>query len=281
MTTPGLDIFQIKRSAGVKHYMHLHHAASGTAGYKVFSTDCFDSVLVPNRADKEFIRELEQERNIPKKIIEVTGTAYLDYFSQEIEKINVEKSNKINVLISPTWGEHGLLSKIGFELIETLISYKSFNLTIRPHPQSVIYEKKLLENLKTKFDKNVQWDYENNALSSIVKADIMISDFSGIILDFLFLFNKQVIAMPSEFNYDGKDYINRDTSLWHTDFFLKNTIVINESHIKIKDYLKNLIDTAIQDKNSDNNHDELNPFFKKSAIKTVDIIEKISKGLEK
>jgi len=135
LTTPNLDIFQIKKSAGVKHYMHLHHATSGTAGYKVFGTDCFDSVLVPNRKDKELIRGLEKERNIPKKIIEIVGTAYLDYFSQEIKKITVHKNDNINILISPTWGKHGLLYKYGVKLLSNLTKYKSFNFSIANLPQ--------------------------------------------------------------------------------------------------------------------------------------------------
>jgi CDP-glycerol glycerophosphotransferase (TagB/SpsB family) len=280
MTTPGLDILQIKRSAGVRHYMHLHHSVSGTAGYKVFSTDCFDSVLVPNELDKKLIEGIEIERNIEKKKIEIVGTPYLDYYSQQMKNMSIKKDNNtsINILISPTWGKHGLLSKIGVKLLDSLLQYESFNLIIRPHPQSVLYEKEMIKDLQNRFNKhkNIKWDYENNFLPSMSKADIMISDFSGIILDFIFLFDKQVITMPSEFDYDGKDYISKDINLWHTDFFLKYTKTINENDIA---NLKNLITKLLKLKNTNNLINDINPFFTKSATKTVDVIEQISKEL--
>ena len=57
-TTPGLDVLQIKKSKGVKHYCHLHHASRGAAIYKVFSFDYYDSNLLACAADEQFFTEL-------------------------------------------------------------------------------------------------------------------------------------------------------------------------------------------------------------------------------
>ena len=45
MTTPGLDVYQLKRSKKVKHYSHILHALDDATSYRLFGLDYFDSVL--------------------------------------------------------------------------------------------------------------------------------------------------------------------------------------------------------------------------------------------
>ena len=109
MTTPGLDVLQIKRSKGVKHYCHISHSAAGCAGYEVFGIDYFDSIILPNTYDETFVRELEKKRALPPKEIFISGNPYLDYLLQRKQEIiastPTKTTNKTIVLFSPTWGE--------------------------------------------------------------------------------------------------------------------------------------------------------------------------------
>ena len=43
MTTPGLHVYQMKRSRNVKHYAHVLHMASDATMYRLFGLDFFDS----------------------------------------------------------------------------------------------------------------------------------------------------------------------------------------------------------------------------------------------
>ena len=46
MTTPGLDVYQLKRSRGVKHYAHILHAVDDATSYRLFGLDYFIFLLI-------------------------------------------------------------------------------------------------------------------------------------------------------------------------------------------------------------------------------------------
>ncbi len=85
MTTPGLDVYQLKRSKMVKHYAHLLHAPSDVTMYRLFSFDYFDSVLLTGDYQAEDIRTLERQRNIPEKKLVTVGCSYLDVYAEKIK----------------------------------------------------------------------------------------------------------------------------------------------------------------------------------------------------
>lgn len=104
------------------------------------------------------------------------------------------------------------------------------------------------------------------------KADIMVSDFSGVIFDFIFLFSKPVVSVPTIIDMRGKDYIDIDRPLWQIEFFHKFTHVIPEHHI---DTLCDHISHALKNNLSENTemHQIYNPFFGNASQKTVDAIQ--------
>ncbi len=67
MTTPGLDVYQLERSKGVKHYSHILHAVDDTTLYKLFSFDYFDFNLLTGEYQKTDIRKLEEKRGTKEK----------------------------------------------------------------------------------------------------------------------------------------------------------------------------------------------------------------------
>ena len=48
-TTPGLDVYQWKRSKHVKWYVHTLHAAGNVAGYRMFGIDYYDALLLSGK----------------------------------------------------------------------------------------------------------------------------------------------------------------------------------------------------------------------------------------
>ena len=193
-TTPSLDVFQWKRSKSVRHYCHIMHMAGGISTYRLFGIDYYDSVLLTGDAEADEVRELEELRKLPPKEIAAVGCPYLDTYSEKLKNINVEKSDKICVLISPSWGKAGLLDMYGEKILDDLVKY-DYQIIIRPHPQSKTVEKELLDKLTQKYNNftNIEWDYNPDNIYSLAKADIMISDFSGIIADYAFLLGRPVL----------------------------------------------------------------------------------------
>ncbi len=86
MTTPNLDVFQLKRSKGVKKYVHIMHAPSEAALYCLYSLDFFDAVLLNGKNQIYDIRELENLRGTKVKELDIIGSTYLD----ELEKRKIK-----------------------------------------------------------------------------------------------------------------------------------------------------------------------------------------------
>ena len=121
---------------------------------------------------------------------------------QEIdEEVFSKKPENITVLLAPSWGEKGFLKALGTGFIEHLAE-KKFNLIIRPHPQSLKVESKLIHNLKGILKKysNLKWDFNPDGTDSLKTADILISDTSAVRLDFALVYHKPFITIPYVFS---------------------------------------------------------------------------------
>jgi hypothetical protein len=209
MTTPGLDVYQLKRSKGVAHYAHILHMPSDATLYRLFALDYFDSVLLTGDYQAQDIRTLEKMRGISEKQLVTVGCTYLDVYDEKIRDVSGESGHPFTVLVSPSWGKSALLSRYGEKLLDPL-ARTGWRIIIRPHPQSKKSESVLLDRLAQKYKdrENIEWDYERENIYSLAKADIMISDFSGIIFDYAFLRDKPVIYVNQGMDlrpYDADD----------------------------------------------------------------------------
>jgi len=193
-TTPDLDVLQWKRSKTVKHYCHILHAASGSVLYRLFGLDYYDSILLPCTDEIQEIRYLENTRALSEKQIVVVGNTYLDTCIEKLNEIPVEKDHIFTVLVSPSWGASSLLKIFGEKLLDPLVK-TGWRIIVRPHPQSVNSEYSMLNSLIKRYKNtpNIEWDYNYENIYSLSKADVMISDFSGIIYDYAFLFGRPVL----------------------------------------------------------------------------------------
>jgi len=241
MTTPGLDVYQLKRSKMVKHYAHILHAASDATMYRLFGIDYFDFVLLTGDYQAEDIRALERQRNIPEKKLVTVGCTYLDVYAEKIKNLPAEENHPFTVLVSPSWGPSALLTRYGEKLLDPL-SASGWRVIIRPHPQSKKSEAAVLERLQTRYkdSSNIVWDYERENIYSLNKADIMISDFSGIIFDYMFLRDKPVLYVTQSFDlrpYDADD-IKRE--LWQFTTVKEAGIELREDDFpRITEVIKN------------------------------------------
>ena len=217
MTTPGLNVYQLKRSKNVKHYSNILHAANDPTLMRLFALDYFDSVLLTGDYQAKDIRYLEKQRGINQKELVTVGCAYLDTLKTKIDSIDVEKKN-FTVLVSPSWGKSGLLTKYGEKLLTPLVE-TGWDIIIRPHPQSKKSENQMLLDLQKKYRdcKNVSWDFERDNIYSMKKSDIMITDFSGIIYDYTFLCDKPFMYTAYDIDlmpYDAWDLEDNGKNIW-------------------------------------------------------------------
>ena len=234
MTTPNLDVFQLKRSKGVKKYVHIFHAPSEAALYCLYSLDFFDAVLLSGENQVPDIRELENTRGTKVKGLEIIGSTYLDELNKKKEEAlkSIEnKSNKRTVLIAPSWGMNGLLTRFGDKLIDPILN-NGYHIIVRPHPQSLIVEKDIIEKLKNKYkdNSNLEWDFNRDNIYSLSKADVMLSDFSGVIFDYAFLFEKPTIIPSFTFDKRGYDAVELKDETWTLKTLPNISVSIDENN---------------------------------------------------
>lgn len=250
MTTPGLQVYQLKRSKNVKHYSHVLHAASDATMYRLFGIDYFDSVLLTGDYQKKDIRLLEKQRNLKEKELVTVGCTYLDTLNLKIKMIPQEENHEFTVLVSPSWGASALLSKYGEKLLDPLVK-TGWKIIVRPHPQSKKSESEILTKLTEKYKDciNLVWDYERDNIYSMKKSDIMISDFSGIIYDYTFLCDKPIMYVNASLDlrpYDAYDIIEEkeNKTIWQFDTLKQIGIELREESFgKIEEIIKNASDS--------------------------------------
>ena len=230
-TTPGLDVLQWKRSRDVDWYVHtLHAAGTSAAGYHMFSLDYYDAVLLTGDFQVDEIRELERKRNLPAKELKVLGCTYMDAMwervkaaeeagadgSDETGKDRKEKAGgRLTVLLAPSWGVNSILCKYGSKMIDALVQ-TGYRIIIRPHPQSFVSDKKVMDELQAKYpnSEQISWNSDADNFDALRSADIMISDFSSVIFDYTLIFNKPVIYAENVFVKDPYDAAWLDEEMW-------------------------------------------------------------------
>ena len=256
MTTPGLNVYQLKRSKMTTHYSHVLHMPSDATMYRLFGIDYFDSILLTGDYQANDIRTLEKMRGLPEKKLVTVGCSYLDVYSEKKKTIPMEENHPFTVLVSPSWGPSALLAKYGERLLDPLIK-TGWRIIIRPHPQSKTTENAMLEKLSAQYGDKVVWDYEQENIHSLAKADVMISDFSGIIFDYIFLFDRPVFYANQNFDfrlYDADDLgDNLYEKLWQFRSLKEFGIELKEEQFSvIGDLVKSVSDNEYLRKSRDN-----------------------------
>ncbi|TXJ58142.1 CDP-glycerol glycerophosphotransferase family protein [Brachyspira aalborgi] len=251
MTTPNLDVFQLKRSKGVKKYVHITHSSAETSTYCLYSLDFFDAVFLNGEHQIRDIRELENKRNTIIKDLYVVGNPYLDELSKMKETITKENNNKKTILIAPSWGMNCLFRRFGEKLLDNIVN-SDYNIIIRPHPQSLISDKDIIDKFQNryKYKNNVEWDFNRVNIYSLSKADIMISDFSGVIFDYAFLFEKPVIIPSFAFDKRGTDAIEIDEEVWTFETIPKISFKLDENNFS---NISQIIEDSINNETLKNN----------------------------
>lgn len=245
MTTPGLQVYQLKRSKNVQHYSHVLHMPNDATTYRLFGLDYFDSVLLTGDYQKDDIRTLEKNRGINSKDLVTVGCSYLDVLSEKINSIPAEENHVFTVLVSPSWGEVGVLKRFGERLLDPLAA-TGWKIIVRPHPQSKKSEADMLKRLEERYkdNANVEWDYNRDNIYSMKKADIMISDFSGIVFDYTFLCNKPVMYVNTDMDLRPYDAYDLNKQLWQFSVLEKMGIKLEEKDFaNIKEVIQNASDS--------------------------------------
>ncbi len=197
-TTPQLDIMTFRRSKRVQHYCYVPHALGESRYVRPYSYDYFDSVMCCGRIIKANIRKMESIRNSSKKQLFETGVPHYD---ELLDRANVaqDKESETTILIAPSWGPLSLFECFGTDFIQKIAA--KYKVIVRPHPQLKTSSKALYEEILNL--KNVEVDTARTPATAMAKADLLVSDLSGIMHEFSFIHQKPVLIVDRNVEVGG------------------------------------------------------------------------------
>ncbi len=216
MSMPDLGRFWIRRSARQVHYVYVHHSLVSTHMiYRQGAFDDFDTIMCAGPHHVEETRATEQIYGLAAKRLIEHGYGRLDALLAAQHGVHGVKSgcgsNRLRVLIAPSWGSEALLESVGGELVEILLD-AGYHVTLRPHPQTRRLNPAVLDDMLERFGKHACFAYEEDVASqaSLHASDLMISDWSGAALDYAFALERPVLFVDVPRKVNNREYQRLD-----------------------------------------------------------------------
>ncbi len=244
-TTPGLDVYQWKRSKNVDYYVHIFHTAGEVTRYRMFGIDYYDALMIAGDHQERDIRQLEEKRDLPQKELVMVGIPFMDEMATRLAATGPAPEHPRTVLLAPTWGPSAIFNIHGGKIIDKLLE-TGYHVIIRPHPQSFASEKEMLDKLMADYPESdqLEWNRDTDNFEVLRRSDILISDFSGVVFDFSLIYDKPVIYTDPNFNLAPYDAWFLDHRLWT---FSALPRIGQELNMENLDNIKELIDACLED----------------------------------
>ena len=241
MTLTDLGNHEIKKNKNIDNYVYIFHAANSVhRAYTVSAFDNYDIILCPGPRYENELKKLEKINNLKKKEIIKSGYFYLDKLR---EFKNRKDSNSKNVLIAPSWNynKDNFFVIYSDKLIEKLINL-NYNVIFRPHPEHFLRNNLFLTELNKKFGNvnNFTIDKNKENLQSMLESSYLITDYSGIAMEYILGLKKPVIYFDKYPKIHNINYKILQENPLEDD--VKNKFgfsIENPEMDKIEDYLKN------------------------------------------
>ena len=192
LTLTDLNNHAVKKTNNVDKYIYYFHApVSTTKIYTATAFDNYDIILCNGDYHLEEIRKRESIKKITKKKLIKTGYFYFDYIKSRINSQIVGNE----VLIAPSWNynQKNFINENLEEIIRSVLK-KGYNVKFRPHPENFKRSMNIINSFKKNFS-NEKFILDENTenINSMENAKCLITDNSGIAIEFLLLFKKPVL----------------------------------------------------------------------------------------
>ena len=178
----------------------------------------YDHIFLSGPKNKFRIEEVGLQ--LPEKnLVEIGGLRFDEYLdgsidrNQQMDRLGIKDRSRKNILYAPTWSfGNGTLKKYAMKFAEDIT--KKHNLIIRPHYHDRKYGNYVKFMSKMKGIKHLYLSQSANLIKSdtlkdFIVSDLMISDISSVIYEYLITRNPMIIAqndfedrhfMPKEMN---------------------------------------------------------------------------------
>jgi len=189
MTLTDLDQYHLMRSTNDVHYVYVFHAMNSIhMCYRHGAFDHYDSIFCTGPYQiKELQREAELRNIRPRQLVEAGYSRVERIHSAWIEKQATKQSRGRTILIAPSWAANNVLESYGIELVNSLLS-AGLRVIVRPHPETSRRFPKLLAKFEASYGEHSDFLLERSVRTdeSLLAADVLITDWSGIALEYAF-----------------------------------------------------------------------------------------------
>jgi YidC/Oxa1 family membrane protein insertase len=189
MTMPDLNNFLFKRSTNIGKYVYVFHAAVSThLQYREKAFFYYDTIFCTGPHQLNEIREAETIHDLPPKELIPYGYPLLDSIKNKFKiHSDATKDSQGRILVAPSWFDSCIFETCIEELV-TELAKLDLIIYVRAHPEYIKRSAKKYKALMemTSQLSNVYFDENPDVIDSIVETDLLITDRSGIALEYAF-----------------------------------------------------------------------------------------------
>jgi YidC/Oxa1 family membrane protein insertase len=222
----------------VKYVYIFHSLASTTAVYLRDAFRHYDYIFC---AGPHQLLELRSyfDKVSQKPILVEHGYNKIDKLVKQIPRERLLQ--KKTILIAPSWGPSSLNESDIEILIQELI--KDYRVIVRFHPMEIKKKKVFMNKIIMKFpDTNFHNDTSN--LDDLINSDLLITDWSGIAIEFGLGLRKPVISINYPQKVRNKDFVELEQITFENSIRKEIGIILEREQLwNIQDHVQKLINS--------------------------------------
>ena len=204
---------------------------------------------------------------------------YFDYLKNNLN-LNADNKND-EILVAPSWNfnEKNFINKDFEKIIEKLLYY-NFKVRFRPHPEHFKRSPFFLDEIKNKFkSKNFIFDNNIENVSSMLKAKCLITDNSGIAVEYTSILKRPTLYYESNFKIHNKE-IKDYKSLKVLEDIVKKKFGLKFKYNQIEK-LNTIINLSLKNFNNVKRQKRIKKFTKENFYNFLTINDFIKKNINK
>ena len=205
MTMADLNQYHVKRSINSVNHIYMFHSINSIhAQYNQGAFDHYDTIFCVGQHHIEEIRKTEELYNMPPKELIEVGYSWLE----DIVTNNEQKlANDNKILIAPSWSAGNILESCLDTILEQLLPLH-YEIVVRPHPEFIKRQGDRIKEIKQKYNGHPKFflEIESSSSQNILESALLITDWSGIAIEFAWGMLKPVIFIDTPKKIHNQDY---------------------------------------------------------------------------
>jgi YidC/Oxa1 family membrane protein insertase len=211
MTMPDLNLFHIRRSIYKTNHVYMFHSLMSThMGFRPGSLDHFDTILCAGPHHKDEIQRTENLYGLKPKLLLETGYYRLEKIYADHKRHQTEfpeGNDRPLVLIAPSGHPANITATCARQLVAALLA-SDFDVLFRPHPMTIYRKPEQIHALTREFNRHPRFrlDLETVSEKYLHRADVLISDWSGVALEYAFGTERPVLFVDLPVRQQNPEY---------------------------------------------------------------------------